>query len=83
RGLDERFAVAYNDVDFCLRLRKRGLLLVYTPYAVLFHQESSSRGYGKQPRADDDLLEKRWLRTLEPDPYLGALGYSEDPPPPP
>lgn len=44
-GLDEELAVAYNDVDFCLRLRQRGLLNVYVPGAMLYHYESRSRGY--------------------------------------
>ncbi|MFW2440907.1 MAG: glycosyltransferase family 2 protein [Arenicellales bacterium] len=45
-GFDEEsFKVAYNDVDFCLRLREQGLLNVFTPYAELYHHESISRGY--------------------------------------
>lgn len=43
-GMDEVLAVAYNDVDLCLQLQARGLLNVYTPYAVLFHHESRTRG---------------------------------------
>ncbi|WP_294450278.1 glycosyltransferase family 2 protein [uncultured Gemmiger sp.] len=44
-GLDEKdFAVAYNDVDYCLKLWKRGLLNVYTPRAEAYHYESKSRG---------------------------------------
>ncbi|MBQ7678552.1 MAG: glycosyltransferase family 2 protein [Butyrivibrio sp.] len=43
-GLDERFAVALNDVDFCLRLRERGLWNVWNPYCELYHYESKSRG---------------------------------------
>ncbi len=45
-GLDENnLAVTFNDVDFCLRLRSKGYLIVYTPYAQLYHHESLSRGY--------------------------------------
>ncbi len=45
-GLDEEnFAVAFNDVDFCLRLHESGLRNVYTPYAQGVHYESKSRGY--------------------------------------
>jgi len=45
-GLDEEnLAVSFNDVDFCLRLREKGYLNVYTPYALLYHHESLSRGY--------------------------------------
>lgn len=43
-GLSEEFAVALNDVDYCLRLREKGLLNVFTPFAELFHYESASRG---------------------------------------
>lgn len=44
-GLDEQqFAVSYNDVDFCLRLRQAGYLNVFTPYAEAYHYESKSRG---------------------------------------
>ena len=43
-GLDEDFRVALNDVDFCLRLREKGYLNVFTPFAELYHFESASRG---------------------------------------
>ncbi len=43
-GLDEDFAVALNDVDLCLRIRQKGYLIVFTPFAELFHFESKSRG---------------------------------------
>ncbi|MEG1270527.1 MAG: glycosyltransferase family 2 protein [Ruthenibacterium sp.] len=44
-GLDAtHFAVAYNDIDFCLRLRAKGLLNVMTPFATAYHYESKSRG---------------------------------------
>ena len=43
-GLDEQFAVAFNDVDFCLRVREAGYRIVWTPYAQLTHYESKSRG---------------------------------------
>ncbi len=49
-GLDEkRFAVACNDVDLCLRLREAGYRNVWTPFAVLYHHESASRGYEDTP----------------------------------
>lgn len=45
-GMDEQnFAVAFNDVDFCLRLRAQGLWNVFTPFAEAYHYESKSRGY--------------------------------------
>ncbi len=43
-GLDEAFSVAFNDVDFCLRVRDAGYRIAWTPYAVLTHYESKSRG---------------------------------------
>ena len=43
-GFDEELAVAYNDVDFCLKLREKDLLVVYTPEVELYHYESISRG---------------------------------------
>lgn len=54
-GFDEEFQVAYNDVDFCLKIRDLGLLIVYTPEVELYHYESASRGYDEKP---EELL--RW-----------------------
>lgn len=48
-GLDEKFAVAFNDIDFCLRVRKAGYEVVYQPDAELYHYESKSRGYEDTP----------------------------------
>ena len=49
-GLDERMAVAFNDVDFCLRLREAGYRNIWTPHAELVHHESASRGCDATPR---------------------------------
>lgn len=43
-GMDEEFAVAFNDVDFCLRVRNYGYQVLFTPYAQCYHHESVSRG---------------------------------------
>lgn len=43
-GFNEDLAIAFNDVDLCLKIRKKGFYIVYTPYAQLFHHESYSRG---------------------------------------
>ncbi|MBV7266331.1 glycosyltransferase family 2 protein [Erythrobacter ani] len=60
-GLDEEhLAVAYNDVDLCLKLRERGLQNIYTPAATLIHHESKSRG---QDYAPENL--ERFLKELE------------------
>jgi hypothetical protein len=69
-GFDEEMGVAYGDVDFCLRVRQRGLRVVYTPYAQLVHAESSSRGR-LDPPGDHEAFRARWDRegTLV-DPFL-------------
>jgi GT2 family glycosyltransferase len=51
--------VAFNDVDFCLRLGERGLGVVYTPHAVLTHHESASRG-ALHPRSEYLFMRRRW-----------------------
>ena len=49
-GMDEvNFKVAYNDVDFCLRIRDRGYVNIFTPYAEMYHHESITRGYETTP----------------------------------
>ncbi len=66
-GLNETdLAVAYNDVDYCLRLREKGLLIVYTPYAKLRHYESISRGLSNNPR-ESAYMCRRWAKYM-PDP---------------
>ena len=48
-GLDESFAVAFNDVDFCVRVHKAGYQNLFTPFAMLYHYESKSRGLDESP----------------------------------
>jgi GT2 family glycosyltransferase len=63
-GLDEKnLPVAYNDVDYCLRLRERGLRIVYTPFAKLTHHESLSRGLLNDP-AQAAYMCRRWAKEL-------------------
>ncbi|MBQ6036363.1 MAG: glycosyltransferase family 2 protein [Lachnospiraceae bacterium] len=65
-GMDERFQVAFNDVDFCLKVRQKGLLIVYDANVKLYHYESKSRGMEDTPekfeRAGSEvaLLNERW-----------------------
>jgi GT2 family glycosyltransferase len=74
-GFDEALAVAYNDVDLCLRIGARGYRNVWTPFAELYHFESVSRGDDSQgpsrPRflAESQRMHERWGRTLNADPY--------------
>ncbi|MGH7859247.1 MAG: glycosyltransferase family 2 protein, partial [Candidatus Binatia bacterium] len=67
-GFDEQLAVAYNDVDFCLRARARGYLVVYTPYAELVHHESMTRGVASD-RPEQLEMAKRWPDLFSRDPY--------------
>jgi len=49
-GFDsDHFAIAYNDVDLCLKIRQAGYLITYTPFAKLYHYESQSRGLDNEP----------------------------------
>lgn len=48
-GFTEKLAVAFNDIDFCLKVRRLGKLVVYNPYAVFYHYESKSRGLEDTP----------------------------------
>ena len=75
-GLDEDFQVAFNDVDLCMRIRKAGYLIVWTPYAELYHHESKSRGVEntieKQRRFQGEVerFYDRWDDVLKAgDPY--------------
>jgi GT2 family glycosyltransferase len=74
-GFDEALAVDYNDVDFCIRLRKKGYLIVWTPFAELYHLETATR-----PRHDDPTQRDRYQRELH---YLkrkwGADALEADP----
>ena len=75
-GLSEELAVAFNDIDFCMKLRKAGYLIVYNPYAELYHYESKSRGLEDTPekvaRFNKEIatFEKKWPEILKNgDPY--------------
>ena len=75
-GLTEELAVAFNDVDFCMKVRDKGYLVVYNLHAELYHYESKSRGYEdtgeKVARFNSEVekLEKLWPDILEKgDPY--------------
>ena len=78
-GFDESFKVALNDVDFCLKLRREGLLNVFTPFAELFHYESVSRGSdveeaekkkAERYNKEAEQFKDKWKDVLEMgDPY--------------
>lgn len=76
-GFDCKFAVAFNDVDLCLRVREKDKLIVFTPYAELYHYESKSRGYEDTPEkqkrfaGEVELFHKKWDEKFlsKGDPY--------------
>ena len=75
-GLNERdLSIAFNDIDFCLRIRELNLRVVWTPHAKLIHRESSSRGLEdteeKQDRFHQELryMQQRWREPLHDDPF--------------
>jgi GT2 family glycosyltransferase len=67
-GYDERLRVAYNDVDYCLRLHQAGYQVVFEPDAELYHAEGSTRGLVEDPE-DAPLFNERWRPRSSCDPY--------------
>ena len=86
-GLSEEFAVALNDVDFCLQLRELGYLNVFNPYCELYHFESLSRGLdvkdekAQRYEVECEMFRTKWKRQLEAgDPYYNpnfSLDHSD------
>ena len=75
-GFDEGFAVSLNDVDFCLKLREKGYLNVFTPFAELYHYESLSRGLDLEGEnaaryeSESEHFRTKWKEVLDKgDPY--------------
>ena len=75
-GLDEGFAISLNDVDFCLKLREKGYLNVFTPFAELYHLESVSRGLddggekAERYNQESERFREKWKEVLRAgDPY--------------
>lgn len=85
-GFDEGdLRIAYNDVDFCLRLREAGFRNVVTPRATLLHKESATRGSDMRPEnmarwnRERDAMLRRWGDVLRTDPYYSPA-LALDPP---
>lgn len=75
-GLDEGYAVAFNDIDLCMKIRKAGYLIVFTPFAEFYHYESKSRGEEDSPekraRFNSEIFrfQEKWMKELKKgDPY--------------
>lgn len=75
-GFTQELSVAFNDVDLCLKVRERGWLVVYDPYAELYHMESKTRGAEDDKKkvrrfqTEIEYMRSHWLRILKQgDPY--------------
>ena len=75
-NMDEKFEVAFNDVDFCLKIREQGKLIVYNPYVQFIHYESKSRGFEdtlekqKRFKGEVERFQNKWKKILKDgDPY--------------
>ena len=75
-GFTEELAVAFNDIDYCMKVRSLGKLVVYAPYALLYHYESKSRGLEDTPEKvarfnrEIAIFARRWPDILKNgDPY--------------
>lgn len=70
-GLEEKLKVAFNDVDFCLRVRDRGYLVVYNPNVELYHYESKTRGAEDSKQkvrrfsSEIEYMRSHWLQLLK------------------
>ena len=82
--LDEDFAVAYNDIDFCLKLRELGKVNVYDPYVEAIHYESRTRGYEdtdeKKQRLKDESnkLKEKWMKYFEKEDEYFNINFRHD-----
>ncbi len=78
-GFDERYTVAFNDIDLCLKVREQGKLVVFNPYVTLYHYESKSRGLEDTPeklerfRTEVEYFQQKWKDILKNgDPYYNV-----------
>ena len=79
-GFDENLAITYNDVDLCLKIRDEGYLIIYTPYAELYHHESKSMGYNDSHEKrelhlkDTKYIREKWGEVI--DRGYGLINYT-------
>jgi glycosyltransferase involved in cell wall biosynthesis len=85
-GLDESLQVAFNDIDFCLRVQQQGYRNLWTPFAELYHHESATRGYEDSPEkirrftGEVNYMLDTWKRQLIMDPaYSPSLAIEGEP----
>lgn len=86
-GFDEELAVAFNDIDLCLKVREENKLVVYNAFSLWHHYESISRGYDDESpekkarfKKESDIFRRKWKKILtEGDPFYNAnfdVGYT-------
>jgi GT2 family glycosyltransferase len=68
-GFDERFALDYNDINYCLSVLDGGYRIVYTPYCELYHFEGQTASRRVANREETTLFQRRWMKYIENDPY--------------
>ena len=68
-GFDEAFAVDFNDIDLCLRMRDAGYRIAYTPFAELYHFEGASAKRTAQDPVEIALFAERWAKCIQDDPF--------------
>ncbi len=78
-GYNEELAISYNDVDFCFRVREKGLSIVYAAHAELTHFESQSRVPKLDP-SEASYFKSRWAASLSRDEFYNTEFLSKDPP---
>ncbi len=74
--MNEELVVAFNDIDFCLRIREKGKRIIYNPFIEFYHYESKTRGYEDSPEKikrfqnEINIFNKNWKKFLDAgDPY--------------
>lgn len=72
---EENLAIAYNDIDLCIKIRELGYKIIYTPYAKLYHHESQSRSHDmskseiERYQTEVNYMHQTWQEYLKDDPY--------------
>ncbi|MEB3217340.1 MAG: glycosyltransferase [Nostocales cyanobacterium 94392] len=83
-GFEEQLSVAFNDVDFCLKIVEKGYRNIYLPHVVLYHYESKSRGYEDTPEKlarfiqETEYMQNNWKKFIEYDPCYSINLTSKD-----
>ena len=74
-GFDEKLAIEYNDIDFCLKLKDKGFDNIYLPHVTLYHYESISRGHPHKTKESYErhlketaLFKSKWKKYIDHDP---------------